>query len=393
MAAEAKSMELSAALVDMTDPVGLARLATETGSVPLSTRLLLKLIKAGNDLVRRRDGTINRRLADLMEFKVPANEVPDRRGISSKDAIVHAQTGSWVRVFLPQARAVNGSLTSEDGKGKKRRVIFYFHGGGFAVLAADLFSYDIFCRRLCRRSEAVVISVNYRRAPEHRYPVAYDDCYAALEWLEGFNGDLFKPHELDLSQCVLMGDSAGANIVHHVGCRWAARDEKPEIPPPSTSNSSPLPSHQVKIVAHVLLFPYFGGEERTPSELRLNTRKDLLVSVENMDWHWRAFLPPNSNRDHPASNVLGPNAPDPSSLQLPPSLIVIAEYDMLKDWQLRYAQGLARASKPVRLLYYVGGVHSFHVASNSKLTSHMLSDIVSFMNDGFDKQNSSAGCK
>eukprot|EP00250_Pteridium_aquilinum_P010234 c19232_g1_i1 orf=171-1349(+) len=369
----------SSALVDMTNPVALARLASEKGSAPLHLRLLLRVVKKANGMVRCSDGSLRRRLADLMEYKVPARQVPDRRGVSSKDVVVNTQTGLWVRIYLPQASTCDetgGYAETANGavKAKKRRVIFHFHGGGFVVLSADTFTYDIFCRRLCRRSEAVVISVNYRRAPEHRYPVAYDDCYAALEWMEGYKGDLFMPHDLDLSQCVLMGDSAGGNIVHHVGCRWVARDS-------SQSNHSPL-----QVVAHVLLFPFFGGEERTPAELRLRGGKGPLVSVENTDWHWRAFLPPGSNRDHPASNVFGPNAPDISSLPLPRSLVTISEFDMLKDWQLRYAQGLGNASKSVRLLYYTGGVHCFHIMSNSELSSTLLSDIISFINDSAGEQ-------
>lgn len=375
MAAEAIStalMESSAAFVDMTDPAKLALLATEKGSASLSIRLLLKVIKKANDIVRRADGTLNRRMSDLLEYKVPASEVPDQRGVSSKDVVINTQTGLWIRVFLPptttgkenngRAKMDNASTDSGNATERKRRVIFYFHGGGFAVLSADGFAYDQFCRRVCRRSDGIVISVNYRRAPEHRFPVAYDDCYAAVEWLEGFKGELFGPHELDLSQCVLMGDSAGANIVHHVGSKWGARD----------------PPQRLQVKAHVLLFPFFGGEERTPVELRMH-KKALLVSVENSDWHWRAYLPTGSDRDHPACNVVGPNAPEVSSLQLPRSLVTIAEFDMLKDWQLRYAQALVQASKPVRLLYYTGGVHCFHILGDRKLSSQLLSDIMEFI--------------
>ncbi|KAI5073994.1 hypothetical protein GOP47_0012007 [Adiantum capillus-veneris] len=376
-------MESSPAFVDINNPAKLAPLASEKGSASLSLRLLLAVFKKANEIVRRADGTLNRRLADLLEYKVPSSEVPDERGVSSKDVVINTHTGLWVRVFLPPASSPKGnnvlakmdnkSEASSDATDRKRRVIFYIHGGGFAVMAADVASYDQFCRRLCRRSEAVIISVNYRRSPEHRFPVAHDDCHAALEWLEGFKGNVFKPHKLDLSQCVLMGDSAGANIVHHAGAMWGARKASTH---PQT----------LRVTAHVLLFPFFGGEERTPTELRMQN-KALLVNVENADWHWRAYLPHGSNRDHPACNVVGPNAPDLSSLQLPRSLVTIAEFDILKDWQLRYAQGLGRASKPVRLLYYTGGVHCFHLMGDKKLGSRFMSDILAFIDDGEGKQS------
>ncbi|MCO5593571.1 hypothetical protein L7F22_047586 [Adiantum nelumboides] len=382
MAAETLStalLETSPAFVDMSDPAKLAIFATEKGSASLPIRLLLAVIKKANELVRRADGNINRRLADLIEYKVPASEVPDQRGVSSKDIVINTQTGLWVRIYLPPAstaaKVINGMKKLDNrseglddaATDSRRRVIFYIHGGGFAVLSADAGVYDQFCRRLCRRSEAVVISINYRRSPEHRYPIAYDDCYAALEWLEGSKGDVFKPHKLDLSQCVLMGDSAGANIVHHVGAKWGAL------------NAS-APPQNLRVTAHVLLFPFFGGQERTPTEIRMQN-KALLVNVENSDWHWQAYLPQGSNRDHSACNVVGPNAPDLSSLHLPRSLVTVAELDILKDWQLRYAQGLVRASKPVRLLYYTGGVHCFHIMGDRKLGPRFLSDIMAFIDD------------
>ncbi|KAI5082492.1 hypothetical protein GOP47_0002235 [Adiantum capillus-veneris] len=387
MAAETLStalIETCPAFVDMSDAAKLSLLATEKGSVSLSMRLIVAVVKKVNDIIRRPDGTLNRRLSDLLEYKVPASEVPDKlRGVSSKDVVINSQTGLWVRIFLPPASKANVSngMTKMGNNHEgldyategKRRIIVYIHGGGFAVMAADAFIYDQFCRHLCGRSKAVVVSVNYRRSPEHRFPVAHDDCYAVLEWLEGFKGDVFKPHELDLSQCVLMGDSAGANIVHHLGAKWLACDA-------STHPRS------LCVTAHVLLFPFFGGKDRTPTELRMHN-KALLVNLENSDWHWRTYLPHGSNRDHAVCNVMGPNAPDLSMLQLPRSLVTIAEFDILKDWQLRYAQGLVQASKPVQLLYYTGGIHSFHVLGDRKLGSRMLSDIVAFIEDGDGKRS------
>ncbi|KAI5082491.1 hypothetical protein GOP47_0002234 [Adiantum capillus-veneris] len=361
-------------VVDMSDPTKLALFATENGSASLSMRLFIAVIKKANEILRRSDGTLYRRLSDLAEYKVPASEVPDQHGVSSKDVVIDVQTGLWVRIFLPPAstdKVSNGMANMENmcealdnATEAKRRIIFYIHGGGFAIMGANVAIFDQFCRSLCRESEAVVISVNYRRSPEHRFPVAHDDCYAALEWLEGVKGDVFKPHKLDLSRCVLMGDSAGANIVHHVGAKWGALTHP----------------RNLSVSAHVLLFPFFGGEERTPTEHRMQN-KALLINLENSDWHWRAYLPPGSNRDHPVCNVVGPNAPVLSSLQLPRSLITVAEFDILKDRQLQYAQGLVQASKPVRLLYYRGGVHSFHVLGDKKLGSCLLSDIVAFIED------------
>ena len=110
-----------------------------------------------------------------------------------------------------------------------------------------------------------------------------------------------------------MGDSAGANIVHHVGCRISVGAMEEET------------ISGVIIVGHVLLEPFFGGEERTPSDLRLVGAP--IVNMENSDWHWKAFLPVGADRNHPAANVFGPKAPDISTLRLPPTLVVVGGHD------------------------------------------------------------------
>lgn len=339
----------------------------ESGSAPSSLRLVLKLVKKANDLARRKNGSLHRKFTDLLELKVPANAKP-QHGVSTKDIVIDKQTGVWARVFLPEE-----PKSKDPRMPGKKPVIFYFHGGAFALLCANFYLYDIFCRRLSRRSQAVVISVNYRRSPEHRYPAAYDDCFGALRWLQG-KGQAELPADADVSRCFLMGDSAGANIVHHVGYKAAREDMNP-----------------VAIAGHVLLCPFFGGEERTEAQIRLSGY--ALVTTNNSDWYWKAYLPKDATRDHPACNVFGPQAPDLTCavLLFPPSLVVIAEYDALKDWQLRYVQGLKTSGQPVRLLYYKGAVHSFHLFHKYKLSSQILSDLVDFIGASCPKDRKISG--
>ena len=132
------------------------------------------------------------------------------------------------------------------------------------------------------------------------------------------------------------------------------------------------------MLAHVLLFPFFGGEEVTEAELRL---KDApLVDLENTSWCWRAFLPEGATREHHACNVLGPEgARIVSGLTLPPTLVAIGEYDGLKDWQVRYARDLHKLKKPVRVLYYRGGIHAFHLLSHQSMSSLILSNLVTYI--------------
>lgn len=109
--------------------------------------------------------------------------------------------------------------------GKLIPVIVYFHGGGFSFFSASSPEYDSLCRQISCETRAVVISVNYRLAPEHKYPAAYDDSIDVLRFLDsdGIRSvDAVSNLELDFGNCFIAGDSAGGNIVHHVARRWAA---------------------------------------------------------------------------------------------------------------------------------------------------------------------------
>lgn len=321
-------------------------------SIPRRVNWLCWFAKTGCYICRRSDGTINRSFLAWTLRKAPANETPTR-GAYTKDIVIDEDTGVWIRVFVP---------VKEEGP---LPVVVYFHGGGFCMLSAGDESYDIFCRRLATRRRVIVVSVNYRLAPEHKYPAAYDDSFAALAWLRDRGRD-FLPPNADLSRCFLMGESAGANIVHHVGCRVALEGDM-----------SP-----VKIVGHVLIEPYFGGEERTPAEVRLSNGVPL-ITLEATDWFWKAFLPEGATRDHPAANVMGPDSPDISGLPLPPSLVVVGGLDLLKDRDFQYIEYLKKMGKQVELLFYEDGLHGFHLLPYD-LSSKFIDDLREFL------QNSAA---
>jgi len=278
-------------------------------------------------------------MASLRELFGPG---PDRARV--EEARVTAGDGSFpVRVLVPA--------------GRPRGVVVYYHGGGFCFISARDKAYDIFCRRLARKRRVVVVSVDYRLAPEHKYPTAYDDSFAAVAWLRERGRDYLPPNA-DLSRCFLMGESAGGNIVHHVGCR-VAREE----------DMSP-----VKIVGHVLIQPFFGGEERTPAEVRLSNGVPL-ITLEASDWLWKAFLPEGATRDHPAANVSGT---DISGLSLPPSLVVVGGLDLLKDRDQQYVEHLKKMGKQVELLFYENGVHGFHLLPYD-LCSKFIEDLRPFL--------------
>lgn len=113
----------------------------------------------------------------------------------------------------------------------------------------------------------------------------------------------------------------------------------------------------MKIIGLVSLQPFFGGEERTGSEIRLVGSP--VLNFKLTDWFWKAFLPEGSDRDHPASNVFGPKSDDISGVKFPDMLLVIGGFDILQDWQRRYYQGMKKEGKQVYLVEYPNAIHGF----------------------------------
>lgn len=236
-------------------------------------------------------------------------------------------------------------------------IVLYFHGGGFVLCRPDNVFYDLYCRRLAKHCHVVVVSIHYRRAPEHKFPVAYDDCFDALEWLNSDEAKKILPPNVSLSRTFLCGDSAGGNIAHHVAVRAALKG--------------------LKLRGLVLMQPFFGGEERTPAEL--DSKNSLLISVEMLDWFWKAYLPNDANRDHPASHVFGSRCQKLANVEIPPVLVVVAGQDILQDWNRRYVEEMKQAGKRVQACYYEEGVHIFGQLNQAVVGEQQLIDIATFL--------------
>nr|CAB3491326.1 unnamed protein product [Digitaria exilis] len=328
---------------------------------PMPWRTRLAVMAAGylTDATRRADGTINRRLLGVLDKPVPASPTP-RNGVASRDLTIGGDDPS---VPLPlRARLFH---PSSPASGEPLPVVVFFHGGGFAYLSASSQSYDAACRRIaryataasydaaCRRiaryATAAVLSVDYRRSPEHKFPAPYDDGLAALRFLDAHPDHLAaagddQHNSIDVSRCYLAGDSAGGNIAHHVASRYA---------------SNPSAFARVRLRGLIAIQPFFGGEERTPSELRLAGAP--IVSVPRTDWMWRAFLPPGADRAHEACSPEAAVAGLGGRELFPPVTVVVGGYDPLQDWQRRYCDALRREGKEVRVLEYPDAIHAFYV--------------------------------
>lgn len=325
--------------------------------VPLNTWVLISNFKLAYNILRRPDGTFNRDLAEFLDRKVPANTIPVD-GVYSFDVVDRA-TSLFKRVYRPASE-------NEDQWGKIELekplsttevvpVIIFFHGGSFTHSSANSAIYDTLCRRLVSICKAVVVSVNYRRSPEYRYPCAYDDGWAALKWVHSRpwlqSGKDLKVH------AYLAGDSSGGNIVHHVAVRAAETG--------------------VEVLGNILLQPLFGGQERTESEKMLDGK--YFVRLRDRDWYWRAFLPEGEDRDHPACNIFGPRGRSLEGLKFPKSLVLVPGLDLVQDWQLSYVEGLKRSGQEVKLLRFKDATIGFFFLPNNDYFYILMEEITSFI--------------
>jgi acetyl esterase/lipase len=205
-------------------------------------------------------------------------------------------------------------------------VFVYFHGGGWVLGAHD--SDDPLCRDLCARSDALIVSVNYRHAPEHRFPAPVDDGLAAVEWVAA--------HAVELGgipgQLAVGGWSAGGNIAAVV-CRLARDAGGPEI------------------AGQVLITPVTDCDLTRDSYAE--NGDGYVLTKPLMEWFWNHYADPAERTDPKASPL---RAADLSGL--PPALVVTGEFDPLRDEGIAYADALSAAGVAVRRLAARGHIHT-----------------------------------
>ncbi|XP_010524001.1 PREDICTED: gibberellin receptor GID1B-like [Tarenaya hassleriana] len=325
--------------------------------VPLNTWVLISNFKLAYNILRRPDGTFNRDLAEFLDRKVPANTIPVD-GVFSFDHVDRA-TGLLNRVYqlAPQDQSRWSAVELQEPLSTTEivPVVIFFHGGSFTHSSANSAIYDTFCRRLVKICGVVVVSVNYRRSPEHRFPCAYDDGWAALNWVK--SRKWLQSGKDSKVYVYLAGDSSGGNIAHHVAVRAAGEG--------------------VEVLGNVLLHPMFGGQERTESEKRLDGK--YFVTTQDRDWYWRAYLPEGEDRDHPACNPFGPRGPSVKGLNFPKSLVVVAGLDLVQDWQLAYVEGLKKAGHDVKLLFLKEATIGFYFLPNNDHFHCLMEEMSSFV--------------
>jgi acetyl esterase len=207
-------------------------------------------------------------------------------------------------------------------------LVVYFHGGGWVI--GDLDTHDPVCRALTNRSGCLVVSIDYRLAPEHPYPAAVDDAYAATAWIAEHATELGG----DGSRLAVAGDSAGGNLAAVVAL--LARDR-----------GGP------RIAFQALVYPVTDCDLDTTS-YRENA-EGYFLTREMMRWFWDQYVPDEARRREPLASPLRAE----SLTGLPPALVITAEFDPLRDEGEAYAQRLADAGVHVAATRYGGMIHGF----------------------------------
>ncbi|CAM8985188.1 unnamed protein product [Rhodiola kirilowii] len=328
-------------------------------SLPWKTRVLLGALSVVSDTSFRTNGTINRRLLNFFRFTTPPSSKP-LRGVRTSDLMVDKTRDLWFRLFDPVG-------VVREGDGTKVPVLFFFHGGGFATLSADSTVYDFACRRFALKVPAIVVSVNYRLTPEHPYPAQHEDGFDVLKYVDEHPSVL--PDYADLSRSFLAGDSAGGNLAHFVTVKVA---------------QSASEFQNLKVRGLIAIQPFFGGEEKTEAELRLTNAP--IVTESRTEFMWKAYMP-DSNKDHGAINVSGPNAINLTEVKdFPRSMVVVGGFDPLQDWQRKYYDWLKRSGKEVELIEYPKAIHAFYVFPELPESPLLFDEVRRFINESSHDQ-------
>jgi acetyl esterase len=206
--------------------------------------------------------------------------------------------------------------------------IVWFHGGGWVIGGLD--THDAMCRTLANAARSTVVSVAYRLAPEHPFPIPLEDAWAALQWVAA-------GHPAPL---VVGGDSSGGNLA--AVCALRARDR-----------GGPA------LALQVLVYPVTDHDFTTPSYIERGG-DDARLSRRSMAWFWDQYVPDPADRSNPEASPL--RADDLSDL--PPAVVLTAEYDPLRDEGRAYAQRLRDAGVDVATHHYDDMSHPFFAFVN-----------------------------
>jgi acetyl esterase/lipase len=309
-----------------------------------------------------KDGSVERLIGS--PYVAPSPDQDPETGVSSKDITISHDPSISARLYLP-------TLDQTAAQNQKLPVLVYFHGGGFCIESAFSYDHQQFLNSLVAQAQVVAVSVEYRLAPEHRLPIAYEDCWAALQWVVSAshsidNGTVNEEPWLinhgDFKRVFIGGDSAGANIAHNITMR--AGDESLH--------------GGVKILGTFLTHPYFWGSKPVGSEPSAGPDEKPLPHVV---WNFTYPAAPGGI-DNPMINPTGPGAPSLAGLGCSRLLVVVAEKDELRERGVFYYDQVRKSNweGEVELVQVDGEDHAFHVLKfESENAKNLIKRLASFL--------------
>lgn len=270
----------------------------------------------------------------------PAHEIPIEVSRSKLTELALAMAGPKAAVRSVQDATIPGPggefkiriYEADPAAHDARGVVLFFHGGGYYL--GNLETHDHVCRFLCANARLPVVAVDYRLAPEHRFPAGLEDCYAALRWVAS-EADC---RGWDATRIALVGDSSGGALVASV-CR-IARDRR-----------GPAIAYQVAVYPGLAL----DEGEDFPSRRELGTAEYFLTAAD-LRFFRDLYL---SDPEREVSNPLVSPVRAGEFRGLPPALVLAAEFDPLRDECARYAELLQKAGVPVEYVCFEGTIHPF----------------------------------
>ena len=248
---------------------------------------------------------------------------PVIEGVTSEDRHVPGPAGDpdvLIRIYQPATRPA--SLPA----------VLWIHGGGYVL--GDMTSDDAHCCTLAKRVNCVVVSVEYRLAPEHPFPAPVEDCYAALKWLANHAAEL----GVDPQRIAIAGASAGGGLT--AGLALLARDRA-----------------EVQVAFQLPIYPMIDDRNITPSSQTVTEPRTWNRQANLLGW--QAYLGSASGRDDVSPYAAATRATNLAGL--PPTYIPVGELDLFLDENIAYAQRLIEAGVPTELHIYRGGFHGFDI--------------------------------
>ncbi|KAL6846280.1 hypothetical protein ACP4OV_023728 [Aristida adscensionis] len=278
---------------------------------------------------------------------IPAG-VDEATGVVSKDVVLDADTGLSVRVYLPKLQDAS----------KKLPVLVFFHGGAFLIESAGSATYHNYVNPLAAAAGVLAVSVDYRLAPEHPLPAAYEDAWAALRWAASAQDDWIAAHG-DVSRLFVAGDSAGGNIAHDMLVRASA----------AAAGGAP------RIEGAILLHPWFGGSAPLDGEPEGGPAASAAL--------WGYVCPGAvGGADDPRMNPLAPGAPALEKLGCARMLVCAGKKDALYPRDRAYYEAVAASGRrgSVEWLESEGEEHVFFLGKPECENAKLLMDrVVAFI--------------